>query len=468
EGFYYKPRVDKELLERYREGLLAIVPAWGSEFANALKAGHDDDARAIIERYRGWYGDDGVYLEITHHPEIEGQNEVTEKIRGFAKTHGVPLVATNDVHYLSPEEQPARRTLLSIQSGSEYRTRSAEGGGEAELSFKSPDEMGVLFVDTPEALENTLKIAELCDLDIPLGAWLFPDFQIPEGSTHEQELRSLVLQKAEEKGMSGDFDVQERMQFELHTIISKGYAPYFLVVGDLLRYAREHGIFTNTRGSVGGSLVSYLLGITTVDPLVYRLPFERFLNPLRPSPPDIDLDIADNRRDEMIAYARQKYGADKVAQIGTFGTMMARGSVRDTARAMGYDLSLADEIAKMIPFGSQGFPMSIDRGMEEEPELKKRYQEDEDVRRIIDMAKKVEGCARHISVHAAGVVLSPIPLEEIVPVQWDPKGEGKPITQYDMHAVEDVGLLKFDFLGLKNLAVLADAVKRVKKIYDID
>jgi DNA polymerase-3 subunit alpha len=208
-----------------------------------------------------------------------------------------------------------------------------------------------------------------------------------------------------------------------------------------------------------------VLGITTVNPLEYQLPFERFLNPLRPSPPDIDLDIADNRRDEMIAYARQKYGEHNVAQIGTFGTMMARGSVRDTARALGYDVATADRIAKLIPFGSQGFPMSIERALEEEPEFKKLYESDEDTKTIVDMAKKIEGCVRHISVHAAGVVISPIPLDEIVPTQWDPKGEAKLLTQYDMNAVEDIGLLKFDFLGLKNLAVLAEAVRRVRAIY---
>ncbi len=461
EGFYYKPRVDKELLERYREGLVAIVPAFNSELTNALKAGHTSDVQATIDRYRSWYGDDSVFLEITHNPDLEGHSDLMKKLRAFANEHMVPLVATGDVYYLTPEDAPARRTLVSIQSGGEYRGND----GEADLSFKSPDEMEKIFKDTPEALANSGKIADMCDLTIPLGAWYFPDFAIPEGSTHAEELRKLVWEKAREKGFGERQDAKERLDFELETITSKGYAPYFLVVGDLLRYARENGIYTNTRGSVGGSLVSFLLGITTVDPFEYKLPFERFLNPLRPSPPDIDLDIADNRRDEMIGYARKKYGENKVAQIGTFGTMMARGSVRDTARAMGYDLSLADEIAKMIPFGSQGFPMSIERAIEETPDLKKRYDEDEDVRRIIDMAKKVEGCARHISVHAAGVVLSPFPLEDVVPVQWDPKGEGKLITQYDMHAVEDVGLLKFDFLGLKNLAVLADSVKRVEKIY---
>jgi DNA polymerase III subunit alpha len=466
EGFYYKPRVDKELLERYQEGLLAIVPAFNSEITNALRSGHTEEALTVINRYKEWYGDDAVYLELTKHSQIDGHDELMGRVKAFATEHSLPLLATNDVHYLTPDEQPARRTLLSIQSGGEFRGGAGSSSTDADLSFKTPEQMAKLFADEPEALANTLKVAEMCTIEIPLGAWFFPSYAIPEGTTYETELRRIVWEKAKEKGFDEDAVSKTRTEFELDIICSKGYAPYFLVVGDLLAYAHEHGILTNTRGSVGGSLVSYLLGVTNVDPLEYKLPFERFLNPFRPSPPDIDLDIADNRRDEMIAYARQKYGEDKVAQIGTFGTMMARGSVRDTARAMGYDLSLADEIAKMIPFGSQGFPMSIERAMEQEPDLKKRYKEDEDVRRLIDMAQKVEGCARHISVHAAGVVLSPIPLEDIVPVQWDPKGEGKLITQYDMHAVEDIGLLKFDFLGLKNLAILSDAVYRVEKIYD--
>lgn len=466
EGFYYKPRVDKELLEKHSQSLIAIVPAFNSEIRNPLQSGHEDEALALIERYKSWYGAENVYLEITHHPEVENHADLMKATREFAKKNALQLVATNDVHYLHPEEQPARRTLLLIQSGSESRSRSGSDG-EADFSFKSGEEMAELFKDDPDAVANTLAIADKCDLTIELGKWMFPTFEIPAGTTYSDELTRLVWQKAEERGYKNDETARKRTEFELNTIITKGYAPYFLVMGDLLRYARENGIYTNTRGSVGGSMVSYLLGITIVDPIEYNLPFERFLNPFRPSPPDIDLDIADNRRDEMISYARQKYGEKNVAQIGTFGTMLARGSVRDTARAMGYEYGIADTIAKLIPFGSQGFPMTIERALAEEPDLKKAYTEDEDTRRIIDMARKVEGCARHISVHAAGVVLSPVPLDEIVPVQWDPKGEGKLITQYDMHCVEDIGLLKFDFLGLKNLAILADAVRRVKKIYDI-
>ncbi|MEK7579135.1 MAG: DNA polymerase III subunit alpha [Patescibacteria group bacterium] len=468
EGFYYKPRVDDELLSRYKDGLIAIVPAFNSKITQPLKAKHFADAQKITSLYQEWYGKEHVYLEVTHHPEIEGHGTLTETTISFGKEHGIPIVATNDVHYLSPDDDAARRTLLSVQSGGEMRSQGGFTDAATDFSFTTGDEMYSRWENHPEAVEATSVINAMCDVTISLGTWMFPHIETRDGLSHGDELRRIVMEKIQEKNLPKTEEVQKRAEFELDTIITKGYAPYFLVVADLLAYAHEHGIFTNTRGSVAGSLVSYVLGITTVDPLEYRLPFERFLNPLRPSPPDIDLDIADDRRDELIAYARQKYGSDRVAQIGTFGTMLARGSVRDTARALGYDYATADAIAKLIPIGSQGFPMSIDRAMAQEPDLKKLYERDEDSARIIDMARKIEGCARHISVHAAGVVISPIPLDEVVPLQYDPKGEGKLITQYDMYTVEEVGLLKFDFLGLKNLAILADAVKRIKKIYDID
>ena len=257
-------------------------------------------------------------------------------------------------------------------------------------------------------------------------------------------------------GLEGRADVLERLNYELGIIAFKGYAAYFLVVEDLIRFAHEHGIYTTIRGSVAGSMTTYLLHITTIDPLAYNIPFERFLNPERPSAPDIDMDFADNRRDEVIEYARHKYGEDHVAQIGTFGTMLARGVVRDVARALGYAYGVGDRIAKEIPFGSQGFPMTLERALEENAELGKMYKAEADVKDIIDLGKKIEGCARHISVHAAGVVIAPKPLIEYAPLQLDPKG-GKIITQYDMYSVgeDGVGLTKFDFLGIRNLSILA-------------
>ncbi|MFA6898444.1 MAG: DNA polymerase III subunit alpha, partial [Candidatus Paceibacterota bacterium] len=239
---------------------------------------------------------------------------------------------------------------------------------------------------------------------------------------------------------------------------------YFLIVADLLAFARTHGILSNIRGSVSGSMVTFLAGITNINPIEYEIPFERFLNPDRPSAPDIDMDFADNRRDEMVEYARNRYGKDKVAQIGTFGTMAARGSVRDVARALSFPYSKGDEIAKLIPMGSQGFPMTIDKALEDTKELKELYKKDADTKTIIDMARKIEGCARHIGVHAAGVVIAPTELTDFTPLQFDPKGENKIISQYDMYSIEEAGLLKFDFLGLKNLSIIADAIDRIEKI----
>ena len=325
---------------------------------------------------------------------------------------------------------------------------------------------------TPEAVKNTVKIAETCNVEITLGAdaWMFPDYKIESGKSADDELKAMAYEGVGWRGHDiTDTTIKERLDYELEVIKTKGYAQYFLAVGDLLREARERGILTTIRGSVAGSYTTYVLGITNVDPLEYKLPFERFLNPERPSAPDIDMDYADNRRDEIIEYAKEKYGEDKVAQIGTFGTMMARAAVRDVARALGHPYATGDRIAKLIPMGSQGFAMTIDRALDIEPDLKKLYQKDAESREVIDLAKKIEGRARHVGVHAAGVVISPVPLSEVVPIQLDSK-TGKYITQYEMHSVgeDGIGLLKFDFLGIKNLAILADAVKRVKAIHDIE
>ena len=336
-----------------------------------------------------------------------------------------------------------------------------------DFSFITQAQAQKFFKDHPEAIDNTVKIAGHCDVEIKLGTWLFPDFPIPPGTTHDSELHDLVYSGFERRHIEKTPEILARVEYELSVISKKGYSPYFLVVSDLLHYAKSTGIFTNTRGSAAGSLVSYLSGITTVSPLEYQLPFERFLNPERPSPPDIDMDIADNKRDQMIEYARGKYGVDHVAQVGTFGTMMARAAVRDVSRALGFSYGIGDKIAKLIPFGKQGFPVTIANSLENVPELMEVYKGDADAREVLDMAQKIEGNARHVGVHAAGVVIGPTPVTDFVPIQLDPKG-GKIITQYDMHAVEDAGLLKFDFLGLTNLSVLADSVARVKARLDVE
>jgi len=459
EGFYERPRVDRELLELHREGVLAILPSHAGEHAYALRHGDKDRAAQIFEWYKKLYGDD-CFVEITRHPEIDGHDARMKSIEEAARAAKLPLVAAHDVYYLKRDDALACDLVNKIRSGG-VLDRDSEMEPR-DFSFISRTRIGELFEDLPEAVENAARIASMCELELELGAWVFPEFPLPAGRTADSELRALAEAGFGERNMPKTEVAKTRVEYELSIIEKKGYASYFLVVADLLRHAREEKILTNTRGSAAGSLVSYLTGITTVDPLEYNLPFERFLNPERPSPPDIDMDLADNRRDELIEYVRQKYGSEKVAQIGTFGTMMARAAVRDVARALGHSYGLGDTIAKLIPFGKQGFPVSIASSLDEVPELAQVYKSDASAREILDLAQKIEGNARHVGVHAAGVVISPTAVTDYVPIQLDPKG-GKIITQYDMHAVESAGLLKFDFLGLTNLSVLADAVARVRE-----
>jgi DNA polymerase III subunit alpha len=464
EGFYYKPRVDDELLEKYSQGLIAILPSFSSKVSLSLKSKDIEKAREISKLYKSMFGKENIYFEITHHPEINGHTELQEQIIKLSNETGIPLVAAHDVYYIRPEDKKTREALIKIQTGPDFGEQGGLNGDSEDFSFIDQDMAQMYFRDTPEAVSNTIKVANDCNLELELGTWVFPDLKLESGRTYDDELRHLVYSGLKRRGVEKTREVEERIEYELKTIAEKGYAPYFLVVSDLLEFAHTNSILTTIRGSVAGSIVTYLSGITNVNPIEYQIPFERFLNPERPSAPDIDMDFADNRRDEVIQYAVIKYGKDKVAQIGTFGTMMARGSVRDIARALGYPYNIGDRIAKLIPFGKQGFPMTIDKAIKITPELKELYEKEKDAKEIIDMAKKIEGCARHISVHAAGVVISPKPLIEFVPLQLDPKG-GKIITQYDMYSVEDAGLLKFDFLGLKNLTVLADSVRRVREKY---
>ncbi len=465
EGFYYKPRIDREIIEKYSKDLICISPSFSGDIAQAVRAKNLDKAKELVEYYKKIYGNDNFFIEITRHKEIEGQEENMQALIKFAKDTKTEIVACHDVYYINPEDREARNTLMLVNTSGDMSDRNMNDG-EEDFSFISREKAEELFHDIPEALDNTKKISDACNLEITLGKWYFPNFIVENGLSYDEEFKRLAYEGIEKRKMEKTDEVIKRIEYELKVIKDKGYAQYFLVVYDLLHYAHENGILTNIRGSVAGSLVTYLTGITNVDPLEYKLPFERFLNPERPSAPDIDMDFADNRRDEVIEYTRKKYGHDKVAQIGTFGTMMARGSVRDIARAMGYPYETGDRISKLIPMGAQGFPMTIDRALGEVNELKEMYDKDADVKKIIDMAKKIEGCARHISVHAAGVVISPDSLTEHVPLQYDTKGDNKIITQYDMHAVgeDGVGLLKFDFLGIRNLSILADAVERVKKI----
>lgn len=457
EGFFDRPRMDTELLREHHRGLIALVPSFAGVSSRLLDAGDRNGAAAALSEYQSIFGKDNVFLEISHHPKAKGHTERMKKVAALGEELSIPLVAQHDVYYLKQDDREATEVLRRIKHG-------ARGTNEDEdFSFVDEAQMREWFAHIPDAVTRSGEIADRCNVVLELGKWVFPALAVSSGfSDHDEELKALTYAGIAKRGLTETPELIERIEYELLVIKNKGYAPYFLAVSDLLHFAHANGILTTIRGSVAGSMVTYLAGITNVDPLAYKIPFERFLNPERPSAPDIDMDYADNRRDEMIAYAKQKYGEDHVAQIGTFGTMMARAAVRDIARALGHSYGTGDRIAKLIPMGSQGFPMTIDRALEMEPDLKLLYDEDDDAREILDLAKKIEGSARHTGVHAAGVVIAPTPLTDWTPLQTDPK-TGKLITQYDMHSVEDAGLLKFDFLGIKNLAILADAIARVKE-----
>src|SRR3989339_474977 len=426
EGYYYKPRVDKEFLKKHHEGLIALSACMAGEVSKMIERKDPERAEKAAREYEDIFGKGNFYIEISHHPDIENHSDIQKGLVELARKTNIPLVATQDVHYLKPADAMAQ--------------------------------------DIPDAVENTFKIAEMCDVKLSLGKWVFPKLDI-EGNKKPEEF---LIESARQNYLKifgaddTDGEVKKRLEYELEVITSKGYAPYFLIVADLINFARSQKIITNTRGSAAGSVVSYVLGITNVDPIKYALPFVRFLNPYRPSPPDIDMDFADDRREEILEYTKRKYGKNHVAQIGTFGTMMARGSVRDVTRALGKPYELGDRISKLIPMGSQGFPMTIDQALSITPELAEMYKKESEVKEIIDIAKKIEGGARHVSVHAAGVVISPTDLTDYVPLQFEPNGD-KIITQYYMYSVEEAGLLKMDFLGIKNLSTLGKSVELVRQ-----
>jgi DNA polymerase III subunit alpha len=462
EGFYYKPRLDKELLRRYHKGLVASSACYRGEIPWILrKENNFEKAKKVALEYQDIFGAGNFFLEEMDLPGLEGQMELNETLARLSKETGIPLIITRDAHYLRPEDAEAQDILTCIRDGNTLEEPNRTTMSNIDCSLASADEIAARFKHLPEALENTVKIAERANLVLELNKWHFPAIDIPAGKTADEYLREKVYENLPKLTEMTD-EVKKRAEYELDIIVKKGYSPYFLTVADYVQYARTHGIVETTRGSAAGSIVSYAMGIVTVNPLFFKLPFERFLNPFRPSPPDIDADFADDRRDEMIAYVTQKYGADKVAQIITFGTMMARGAVRDVGRALGYSYSFCDQVAKLIPFGAQGFHMTIAKAIELEPDLKKLYDSNAQVKRLLDLAQKVEGCARHTSMHAAGVVISPTPLTDFTPIQRETGGE-RITTQYEMHAVEAAGVLKMDFLGIRNLSILGHAVEIIEK-----
>jgi len=460
EGFFNHPRVDRELLERHHDGLFAILAAFWGEHAIHLRNRNEERAEETLYWYKKTFTD-SCFIEITRHPEFSDHEPLIQKALALGARAGVPPIATHESYYLKKDDAVARELVNKIRTGGVLNRDMDTIVGD--FSFIPQAEAKTLFKDLPEALAHTAHIAKECTLEIPLGHWVFPEFPREAGKSHDEMLRALAYRGIQTRNLPDSEEVRTRLNYELSIIASKGYSSYFLVMADILREAGVRGILTNTRGSAAGSLVSYTCGITTVDPLAFNMPFERFLNPERPSPPDIDLDIADNRRDEIIQYLREKWGEDHVAQVGTFGSMLSRAAVRDVARALGHPYAMGDVIAKLIPPPKQGFPITIETAQKDVTDLANLYKSEADVREILDLARKIEGNARHVGVHAAGVFITPRPMIEYVPIQRDPKG-GKIITQYDMYAAgeDGLGLLKFDLLGLKNLTVLADSIERVK------
>ncbi|MBI3397247.1 DNA polymerase III subunit alpha [Candidatus Woesebacteria bacterium] len=489
EGYYYRPRVDKETLKKYSRGVICTSACAQGEVAQNLIAGNYDEAKKTVEWFLDVF-DKNYYLEIQRHhysdylsqtnlPEIkrnlaemaENEVKINEGVVKLSGELGIPIVATNDAHYIRKGDASAQDALVCIATAKNVseinRLRFID---TPTFYVTTPDEMAETFRDIPESLENTVKVAEKCEVELTLDKWFFPKFKLTEGKTPEEEFEKKVWRGAEArfgKDLSGVY--KERLNHEIDIIKQKGYATYFLIVSDMAHWALDEGIITNTRGSAAGSLVSYCLNIININPLDYELPFERFLTPWRPTPPDIDFDIADDQRGKVIEYMEDKYGHDRVAQICTFGRMMARAAVRDISRVLGYQYAIGDRLAKLIPMGSQGFPMSLEKALSISPELKSVYGGDSDAKKILDLAKQVEGNARHVSVHAAGLVIAPTEITDFTPIQYDPEGE-RIITQYDMDALdpnispgEAVGLLKFDLLGLRNLSILGASIKTVKE-----
>jgi DNA polymerase III alpha subunit len=464
EGFYYKPRVDEEILKKHGKGLIALSGCIKGKIPSLIL--NKKDPRETIKLYQKIF--DSFYLELQHHANLPDQEKVNKELIKLSKEMKVPLVATSDSHYLRPEDADAHDILVAINTGSTIHDENRLSMRESDLSLPTPEEMAKRFKHVPEALENTTKIAKECCFEFTLGVNKMPHFDLPEKTKNTDYLQKLCLKGLKEK-YNNSSQAKQRMDYELGIINKVGFTDYFLIVHDFVKWSRDNRIVVGPgRGSIGGSIVAYLIDITNIDPLKYNLLFERFLNPERISMPDIDLDFADRRREEVIQYVTKKYGQERVAQIITFGTMAARGSIRDVGRALGLPYAFCDQTAKMVPFG-----MSLSEALEKSPEFSDLYKENEEARELIDFARQLEGVARHASTHACGVVIAAEPLTDLVPLQKASEDSStSTVTQYELHAVEDIGLLKMDFLGLKNLTVIEDTIKKIfvvhKKKIDIN
>jgi len=453
EGFYYKPRMDKELFEQYHDGLIALSGCVGSEVPQLTLEGRLQEAKQAALWYKQTFGD--FYLEIQRHPTPELE-QINQRLIPMSSELDIPLVATNDVHYVNQEDASAHDLLLCIGTNSSIHDEKRMKMAGDFFYLKSPQEMAELFKDIPQALENTERIAEMCNLKLEFGRLHLPEIELPEGETADQFLAELCRKGLHQHYPQPTPEIQERLNHELEVIKQTQFANYFLVVWDIISFAKKHNILFGVRGSAAASIVLHCLGITEVDPIENKLVFERFLNVERKEMPDIDLDFEDNRRDEVISYVSQKYGHDHVAQIITFGTLGAKAAIRDVGRALGMPYSEVDRVAKLVPFAPS---MTLERALSENSELRNIYYDDATVRNLVDSAKRLEGIARHASTHAAGVVISKEPLTRYVPLQQVSKGNGEAavMTQFTMDDIARIGLLKMDFLGLANLTILGKA-----------
>jgi DNA polymerase-3 subunit alpha len=460
DGYWYKPRIDKELLAAHSEGLIGTSSCLSGEVLRRLAEGDEKGAEQAADDYRSILGDGNFYIEVQDHG-VTDQRRLHPQLVELARRLKIPLLATNDTHYTVPEQHEAHDLLLCIQTNANVDTPGRMRFDTNEFFLKSPAQMRALFGgELPDAMDNTLRVAEQVDLRLEFDRLRLPDFPVPDGDTPSSWLRKACdAGLAERYGERLTDEVRHRLDYELGIIDRMGYSAYFLIVADFTRFAREQGIMTTCRGSAPGSIVTYSLGITPVDPIAYGLPFERFLNPDRVTMPDIDIDFQDSRRDEVIDYVTRKYGDDRVAQIITFGTLGAKAAIRDVGRAMGLTFAETDRVAKAVP---NELNISLERSIETSPQLRELIAADDRVDRLIGIARQLEGVSRHASTHAAGIVISREPLTEIMPLQRATDGRTT-MTQFEMHACEALGLLKFDFLGLINLTILADAVELIER-----
>ncbi len=478
EGYYYRPRVDRNLLKEYSQGLIALSGCPSGELIRTIVGAGMDKAKEVALSYLDIFGDGNYYFELQKHPYEEGFNQESDEnikkdlenmvqtqkktwdgVRKLSLELGIPIVATNDFHYVEKEDAEAQDVLLCVQTGKLISdTNRLRMIDTPDYFVKSPEQMEEDFIALPEALKESVGIAQKCNLEIPLGVAKFPVFETPQDKSSMAYLRQLTYKKAKEK-LKVTKKIKGRLDFELSVIEKKKYADYFLVFWDFMDWAHKNGIITNTRGSAAGSMVLYVLGVTNLNPLDYLLPFERFLTEYRPTLPDIDADLADDKRDEVIDYVTRKYGEDKVAHIVTFGTMMGRAAIRDVGRVLGLSYGEVDRIAKLVPPPHQGFHKPLTDAVKEVSELKDQYRDNPQIKKLLDLAIKIEGTIRHASVHAAGIVIAPSDITQFTPLQKEESGDL--VCQYDMFAVEDAGLVKMDLLGIRNLSILGKAVRIV-------